>query len=174
MVVPITTRRLALVPLEPAAIRALLAGNRGEAQRIVGLDLPDEFPTKGDLDGFLPVQLHRMDQSPGRREWLARLMVADGGKQLVGHCGFHGPPEVIGRVEIGYTVFTAFRGRGFAKEAARALVEWAFGQGEREVFASVSPENAPSLAVVGALGFTQVGTQEDEVDGLELVFAVSV
>ena len=172
MVVPITTRRLALVPLAPETIRVLLAGDRAGAQRIVGLDLPDEFPNEEDLSGFLPVQLHRMEQSPGRREWMARLMLANDGKRVVGHCGFHGPPELIGRAEIGYTVFSGFRGRGFAKEAAQALVRWAFDQGEREIYASVSPDNAPSLAVVRAAGFIQVGTQDDEVDGLELVFAV--
>jgi ribosomal-protein-alanine N-acetyltransferase len=172
MVAPITTPRLALVPLAPEAIRALIAGDRAAAQRTIGLALPDEFPTEGDLEGFLPVQLFRMEQAPNRREWMARLIVVDQGNRLAGHCGFHGPPDVIGRAEIGYTVFTEFRGRGFAKEAARALVRWAFDHGEREVFATVSPDNVPSLAVVRALGFTQVGTQEDEVDGLELVFAV--
>jgi RimJ/RimL family protein N-acetyltransferase len=38
------------------------------------------------------------------------------------------------------------------------------------VIASVSPENAPSLAVIRKLGFEQTGEQWDEEDGLELVF----
>ena len=32
--------------------------------------------------------------------------------------------------------------------------------------------NEPSLAVVRAIGFRQVGTQEDPIDGTELVFSV--
>ena len=166
---PIRTERLELVALAPEAIRDLIAGRRLEAERAAGLNLPAEFPTRDELSGFLPIQLRRMEAGPGKRQWMARVMVSarDG---VVGHCGFHGPPERIGRAEIGYTVFSEFRGRGFAKEAAQGLVGWAFEQGEREVYATVSPANAPSLAVVKALGFTQVGTQEDEVDGLELVF----
>ena len=171
MVASITTPRLDLAPLEPEAIRSVIAGERAQARRIIGHDLPDEFPNKDDLRGFLPVQLHRMEAAPNRREWMARLMV-DKANRLIGHCGFHGAPDVIGRAEIGYTVFTTFRGQGYAKEAAGALVRWAFDQGQREVFATVAPDNAPSLAVVRSLGFIQVGTQEDEVDGLELVFAV--
>ena len=167
----IRTPRLELIPIDPAAIRRLLAGDRPAAERVVGYALPPEFPTDDDLSGFLPIQLQRMEAAPDRRDWMARLMVSDS-KESVGHCGFHGPPDVIGRAEIGYTVFPIFRGQGFAKEAAKALTAWAFGQGEREVYASVAPHNAPSLAVVRALGFQQVGTQEDEVDGLELVFAV--
>ena len=165
------TRRLDLVPLEPDAITELLRGDRTAAQRILRATVPSEFPTPDDLKGFLPIQLERMKQSPDRRDWLARLMVSQSG-ELVGHCGFHGPPDVIGRAEIGYTVFIPFRGQGFAKESATALVRWAFAQGEKEVFASVAPHNAPSLAVVRSLGFRQVGTQQDEVDGLELVFVL--
>lgn len=168
---PIRTERLDLVPLAPEAVSALIAGNRGEAERILGLSLPAEFPNAGDLAGFLPIQLKRMEAEPHRREWMARLMVGED-EGAVGHCGFHGPPHTIGRAEIGYTVFSQYRGRGYAKEAARGLVDWAFEQGEREVYATVSPNNAPSLAVVRRLGFTQVGTQEDEVDGLELVFVI--
>lgn len=167
----IGTKRLELVPIDPAAIRHLIAGERHEAERVMGLTLPPEFPTDDDLAGFLPIQLARMEQAPDRRDWTARLMVS-AEQQPIGHCGFHGPPDVIGRAEIGYTVFTAFRGQGFAKEAARALTTWAFDQGEREVYATVAPGNAPSLNVVRSLGFKQVGTQEDDVDGLELVFAV--
>jgi RimJ/RimL family protein N-acetyltransferase len=167
----IHTTRLELVPLDPQAIRHLIAGERAKAVQAMNVTLPEEFPTADERGGFLPIQLHRMEVNPDKRAWLARLMMTKD-KQAAGHCGFHGPPEVIGRAEIGYTVFTKFRGQGFAKEAARALVDWAFVQGQKEVFASVSPDNAPSLAVVKSLGFRQVGTQEDEVDGLELVFAI--
>jgi RimJ/RimL family protein N-acetyltransferase len=168
----IRTARLELVPFPPEAIQHLLHGERPEAEAEVGLKLPDDFPSKDDLDGFLPIQLQRMLATPELRDWTARLITTTNRAQVVGHAGFHGPPEVIGRAEIGYTIFKPFRGQGYAKEAAKALVTWAFEQGQREVFASVAPDNAPSLAVVRSLGFIQVGTQIDEVDGLELVFVV--
>ena len=168
---PIRTKRLALVALEPDTIRHLIAGDRAAAERAQGLALPAELPTEDDLQGFLPIQLKRMEAEPEQRAWMARLMLTET-KEVAGHCGFHGPPKTIGRAEIGYTVFKDFRGQGFAKEAARALAEWAFEQGEEDVYASVSPNNAPSLAVVKSLGFRQVGVQEDEVDGLELVFTL--
>lgn len=161
---PIRTERLDLVPIDPDEIRRMLDGERPR-------QFPAEFPSQDELEGFLTIQLRRMEADPDRREWMARFMVTRDGA-IVGHCGFHGPPNVIGRAEIGYTVFTQFRGHGFAKEAALALVGWAFEQGEPKVYATVSPSNAPSLAVVRGLGFRQVGTQIDEVDGLELVFVI--
>jgi len=167
----IRTERLVLEPIDPGVIRLLIRGDRATAQRTAARTFPDEFPTADELGGFLPIQLKRMEADPDRRDWMARLMITRDG-EVIGHCGFHGPPDAVGRAEIGYTVFEQFRGRGFAREAAQALTQWAFTQGEERVFATVSPDNAPSLAVIRHLGFDQVGTQEDEVDGLELVFAI--
>jgi len=167
----IRTERLLLEPIDPEVIRLLIRGDRASAQQKAARTFPDEFPTPDDLEGFLPIQLKRMESDPRGRDWMARLMISHDG-EVIGHCGFHGPPDAVGRAEIGYTVFERFRGRGFAKEAAQALTHWAFKHGEDRVFASVSPHNAPSLAVIRHLGFVQVGTQEDVVDGLELVFAI--
>jgi ribosomal protein S18 acetylase RimI-like enzyme len=83
---------------------------------------------------------------------------------------FHGPPEAVGRAEINYTVFADHRGRGYATEAAAALVNWASAQGWPTVFASIAPDNKAPLALVWRLGFVHTGTQLDEIDGIELVF----
>jgi RimJ/RimL family protein N-acetyltransferase len=95
---------------------------------------------------------------------------------MIGHAGFHGPPGVNGpaaadAVEIGYSIFEPWRGRGYATEVARALIDWAHRErGITRVIASVSPENAPSLVIVRKLGFVQTGELWDDEDGLELVF----
>jgi ribosomal-protein-alanine N-acetyltransferase len=172
MTTTLRTARLELIHLDAGAIRHLIAGGRDAAEKVTGLRLPAEFPTEDERTGVLSVQLKRMEASPDRLDWTMRLMVTTSGREVIGHCGFHGPPEDVGRAEIGYTVFEPYRRRGYAKEAARALVDWALAQGEREVYASVSPNNVPSLAVIRSLSFEQVGVQEDEIDGTELVFAI--
>jgi [ribosomal protein S5]-alanine N-acetyltransferase len=117
-----------------------------------------------------------MRREPASREWLVRALVLRAEKRMVGHAGFHGPPGVNGRakadaLELGYTVFHGFRGRGYATEAAGALMDWAAEtHGVRRFVASVAPANHASLAVVRKLGFVQTGDQWDEEDGLELVF----
>ena len=47
----------------------------------------------------------------------------------VGQCGFKGPPDTDGVVEIAYGVASDQEGKGYATEAARALVAFAFGIG---------------------------------------------
>ena len=167
----IVTARLRLELLDTGTIRALLRGHRDEAERVQGVSLSDELVASLD-DHFLTTQLGRLEASPQSRAWCARLIRLRDGGEAIGHCGFHGPPHLVGRAEIGYSVLSARRGRGYATEAAAALVAWAHAQGETTVFASVSPANAASLAVVRRVGFRQTGTQVDEVDGEELVFEI--
>jgi RimJ/RimL family protein N-acetyltransferase len=118
---------------------------------------------------LLGYRLDQVEADPGAERWLMRGILRDG--TMIGHAGFHGPPDERGLVEIGYTVFEPHRRRGVAYETAVALLRWAQGQpGVRGFRASVSPGNAPSLALVAKLGFVRTGVQWDEIDGEELVF----
>jgi ribosomal-protein-alanine N-acetyltransferase len=168
----ILTERLRLEEVTPDLCRLLVAGRLDRASELIGAPIPEDFASSKQRELHYARHLQLLSDHPDRQGWFTKLAFTRERRELVGSVGFHGPPERIGRAEIGYTIFAAYRGRGFAKEAARGLIDWAFAQGVNEVYASVRPENAPSLAVVRALGFEQVGEQIDEVDGLELVFAV--
>lgn len=77
---------------------------------------------------------------------------------LVGLCGFLGPVDDEGCMEIGYGISTEFRGRGFAVQAVRYLVQFAKeGFGARIVTAFTDPPNGPSERVLEKAGFTCVG-----------------
>ncbi len=171
---PIRSRRLDLVSMPPSFMAAVLDGRRGDAADMLGAPLPGGWPEEGG-EGFLHRRLDQMRRDPESQAWLVRALVLRSESLMVGHAGFHGPPGANGpekadAVEFGYTVFPAFRGRGYATEAASALMTWAEEQGIRHFVASVAPVNEPSLAIVHKLGFVQTGEQWDEVDGLELVF----
>jgi RimJ/RimL family protein N-acetyltransferase len=120
----------------------------------------------------------RAEVSP---EWVARLratpesspwthffaMVDRETGAVVGSGGFKGPPSPEGAVEIAYGVDPEHRGRGYAKEFARALSEWALGSGQaRVVIAHTRPENDASGGVLTACGFVRVGEVIDPEDGL--------
>jgi ribosomal-protein-alanine N-acetyltransferase len=172
----IRTGRLDLPSLSPAFLEALLAGERDEAARLADLVLPDDWPDAHD-EAFLRLREGQLRADPAAEDWAVRALVlrADG-RPMVGHAGFHGPPGINaprreGAVELGYTVFQPYRGRGYASEAVRALIRWAHGErGIRRFVASVAPGNEPSLAIVRRLGFVEIGRHWDEEDGEELEF----
>jgi RimJ/RimL family protein N-acetyltransferase len=93
-------------------------------------------------------------------------MVERASGSVVGACGYKGPPDSAGTVEIAYGVEPDYRGRGYAKEAAAALVEFAVNAGANVIRAHTRPENDPSARVLAACGFTQLGEVVDPEDGL--------
>ena len=164
---PIETPRLALLPFTRAHMAALLG--RGPAPVMAAFDVPEGWAEEEAW--LLGYRLRQMEGDPGVAPWLLRAITFRGDRSMIGHAGFHGPPDERGFIEIGYSIFAPYRRRGVAHEAALALFAWAQEHAGIEGFrASVSPNNQPSLRLVEKLGFSQVGVQWDEIDGEELVF----
>ncbi len=176
----ITSDRLELILLSPQAMEALVEGRRAEVERELDASIPADWPDEHDAR-FLRYRMRQLERAPGTEPWLVRAVILrEPVRTMIGHAGFHGQPGVNGKqdpgaVELGYTIFEPYRGRGYATEAAQALMDWAREeQGISRFIASVAPTNDPSLAIVRKLGFVQTGEQWDEEDGLELVFELSV
>lgn len=161
-------RSVRLVQLPADTLDALIEGDLDRASRSAAIELPPFFLTEDWLWRLRSAQIRG---EPGSADWIVRAVVTEDGV-VVGHAGFHGPPDEHGDVEVGFTVLPEHRGHGWAKAALTALL----ARADREptvnrVVATVSPDNAPSLAVVRAAGFMHVGEQMDPVDGLELVYS---
>jgi RimJ/RimL family protein N-acetyltransferase len=158
------------VRLPLTVLDALLAGDLAEASRLAGVELTPYLLEHGWLWQIRADQVRR---DPSAADWVARAAVVDG--SVVGHAGFHGPPDADGMVEVAYAVDPAFRRRGYATAMLAAAIAWAAADpAARTVRATVSPDNEASLATLRPFGFVQVGEQWDEEDGLELVLEVPV
>ena len=165
----IETSRTRLVVMPTDFMQASLTGDRESASRVLGVRIPEEWPDDNDLF-MLRIRLEDVAQHPDWAPWLVRAIVDKTEPQMLGYINFHNPPDASGLVEVGYSIFSQHRRRGYAEEATRALFAWALSRGAKRFRASVSPANDPSLAMVQKLGFRLVGQQWDERDGLELVF----
>ena len=168
----VRSERLELESMSVPFMRALLARDLAAAEREMNAHVPAWLPDQ--LDNFLQYRLAQLAVDPSILEWLGRSMVMTdeaGRRRIVGTIGFHGPPDQQGRVEIGYSVDPVYRRRGLAREAVRAMLDWAGAtHGIRRFIASVSPTNEASLGLVAGFGFVLTGSQMDDIDGLELVF----
>jgi RimJ/RimL family protein N-acetyltransferase len=66
--------------------------------------------------------------------------------------------------KLGYAIAAKEWGRGYATDAARALVTYGFKElGLHRVTAAIGPDNVASIAVVQQLGFTREGVLRDHV-----------
>ena len=145
------TRRLVLIPCSVQMARAALRDRDGLESRL-GAQVPQEWPGQ-DLREFLPLYAWQLQAEPAQLGWGIWLMIHAAERMVIGDAGFKGKPGSEGTVEIGYSVLPAYRGQGFATEAARALVEWALAQRDvRRIIAECSPDNAASIRVLEKLG----------------------
>ena len=72
---------------------------------------------------------------------------------LVGDVGLSPAEGEPGVIRIGYTIAPAFQGKGYATEAVRGLVDYAFDVlGAEVVRAHASAENVPSIRVAEKVG----------------------
>jgi RimJ/RimL family protein N-acetyltransferase len=172
----IHSARLDLVLMSPTLMRALLAADWAEAERLLGASIPDEW--RSGYWQWLGQRPDQAEQDPSAMPWLPRALLlrkddesARDEATVVGDAGFHGPPGADDRVELGYMVVSEHRRNGYAEEAVRALMDWAAAeQGITRFRASISPQNVPSLNLIRKLGFVQVGAQRHEARGEELIF----
>jgi RimJ/RimL family protein N-acetyltransferase len=144
------TENLTLVLQTPEQVLARISGLEPEIRKEVSADWLE--------------QLHAASESD---PWVHGFaMVRRGSGTVVGYCGFKGAP-LDGMVEIAYGVNDDERGKGYATEAATALVAFALGaRGVDVVRAHTLPESHASQRILAKCGFERVGDAIDPDDGL--------
>jgi len=81
-------------------------------------------------------------------------VVEQAGGKLIGHCGVRGLP--CGRKEILYAYGEDAWGKGYATEAAKAVLQ---AHESRPLIAVSYPENTGSVSVIKKLGFRHTGQE---------------
>lgn len=94
--------------------------------------------------------------------------------ELVGWVGAWYPdfvPDVLGEIEIGWTLRAPFQGKGYATEAARHAIASTFEHQDKErVISMIAPANDASAAVAGRLGMTHAYDAQTEVGDTLRIF----
>lgn len=111
----------------------------------------DDFPTEGDrvIAGVIT------QQEAGTRQ-AHRQIVERASGLVVGSISLLWPPN-DGAIEFGYGVVASRRGRGYAAEAARAMVSFALTSPQiHTVYADVDETNPASIRVLEKAGLHRV------------------
>jgi RimJ/RimL family protein N-acetyltransferase len=161
----LTTDRLDLIT---ATAQHVLVAQQDATKlgRLLGADLPSDWPPAFVDDDVLRFTLDKLHRGPDQIGWWMRYVVLRRGPEdrpmVVGVCGYKGPPA-DGRLEIGYSIVEGFRNRGFATEIARALTDWAFEHdGVERVVAHTLPEHGASIRVLEKCGYVSDGDGDEE------------
>lgn len=159
--------RIHLLPHTAAHTAALRAGSDAYL-RLSGYRLADGLSEMASGPEVSPDFVARQQAAAGADIWLHGFAIVEPAEGLViGLCGYKGPPTQDGSVEIAYGLAPAYRGRGYATEAAQELAKRAFDSGRvRRVIAHTLPESNASTRVLSRSGFLRLGEVVDPEDGL--------
>lgn len=150
----VTDRRL-LREWTDADVAAVVGGTRMP-------DWASDYPADGDqvIAGILAAEPR---DSAARGVYGQRQIIEQATGQVIGGVGLFWPPTE-GVVEFGYGVVASRRGRGYATEAARAIVDLALAaDGISGVSADVelaNPASAQVLELLADLGLARVSDVE--------------
>lgn len=126
-----------------------------------------------ECQGLWRMRSAQVEDDPASAAWVTGLVWDEDRQLAVGAAGYHGPPDAAGMVEIGYRIDPAYRRRGYARAALELLLARATREPKiSRVRVSIQPDNLPSSGLALQYGFSKVGEQWDEEDGLEIVYEV--
>jgi RimJ/RimL family protein N-acetyltransferase len=146
----ITTHRLVLRPHEPADAEALLrgVGNLNVSQWAARIPYPYAL---SDAEAYLAQDSDTMVR--------CAIALKDDPGRLIGGIGYEWKTGEI--PEVGYWISEPFWGRGYATEAARAMIGHAFDVGGHDALAaSYQLGNEASRRILAGLGFVEIGEAE--------------
>lgn len=120
-----------------------------------------------------------LEQKTGLAFWTALLNKPDPAAgapagAIIGDCGLVPIARIGPEIEIGYRLARRFWGRGYATEAARAVLHHAFTTLRLDkVIAVTIPENYPSQHVLAKIGLRRVGLTDKHYDTTTMLFELS-
>jgi RimJ/RimL family protein N-acetyltransferase len=161
----ITTDRLVVRPWRlDEADRLFDIYRRPEVVRWIGAE---PMQDRREAIEMIERMLARLEASPGFGAW---AVVARSNGIAVGGVGLKPIPEGEGEIEIAWQLHPDSWGRGFASEAARALLERGFTDGLSEVWALTYLDNHRSAAVCQRIGMQLLGVTHRWYDKPLLMF----
>jgi len=164
------TPRLTLLAYKPGQLLALIE-QPDQFEEIAALTPADGlrgFYVSGEVSPqWLESLRHVAQQGGGPNPWRHGFFIIEKASgEIVGGAGFKGEPDPDGVVEIAYGVVPSREGRGYATEAARALIHFACSEPRvRTIRAHTLPLPNASTRVLTKCGFVHIGPVVDPEDG---------
>lgn len=155
---------LRLVCCDVAMAETVIAGDDARLAAMLNVNIPEVW-TEFGAPAF-QWTVDQLSQNPASAGWWSYLPILKEENTLVGGCGYKGPANENGMVEIGYEVARDYRNRGIASIMVELLLEHAFAHEHvTTVRAHTLAEENASVRVLRRNGFVFTGAHEDPEDG---------
>jgi len=154
------TKKLKLIPLDAQNLRWSIE-DRGKMERNLGVKITDtelEEPVKTAMRTSLQKVIENKEDYLWYTNW---VIVFKKENKIIGGLCFKGYPDEKGKVEIGYGMQDEYRCKGYATEAVKELINWAFSfNNVTEIIAETEKDNLPSHRVLEKVGMEKYEENE--------------
>ncbi len=161
----ILTARLELVAITPESLRSEQESD-GRLREILRCNVTAEWPHADWEPAVLELLLQSFARDPADIGWHRYIVLRsndDAKPVLIGSTGGFRWPENRRVAEIGYAIVPQYRLRGYAIEAARAMIAWIEETGEIDALvANTFPELRGSIRILEQCGFVLDGPGDQE------------
>ncbi|CAI8732344.1 MULTISPECIES: GNAT family N-acetyltransferase [Bacillus] len=110
-----------------------------------------------EIGEHIEEHLNELKKDPTILGWGVWFVVNKQNNRIIGDIGFKGKPSLENTVEIGYGLVPSAQKNGYATEAVKAVIEWAFTSNQvNKVIAECLEDNIPSIRVLERLKMNRV------------------
>ena len=161
----ITTARLELIAITPESLTSEQASD-GRLGQILNCRVTFEWPHADWEPHVLELLQQRFAEDPSDIGWHRYILLSpinDQPATLIGSVGGFRWPDDHDAAEIGYAILPEFRLRGYAIEAAKAMIAWIEATtAVKTIFAHTFPHLTGSIRILEQCGFTLEGPGKEE------------
>ncbi|QTV05630.1 GNAT family N-acetyltransferase [Faecalibacter bovis] len=157
---PIETERLTLIPYTKEIAQEILDSNFKSIEALnltCGKNWPDQ-----EIIETLPkivFNLSKVIAPTGFESW---MIVKKDTKEIIGDVGFKGYNTIFNKADIGYGIIEAERKKGFAIEAVKGLINWAYkNESLSLITATTLIDNKASIQLLERLHFIKIDQEND-------------
>ncbi|GIN41358.1 GNAT family N-acetyltransferase [Heyndrickxia oleronia] len=115
-----------------------------------------------EIGPHITMFLEKLREDSTQLGWGVWLVIIKENNTIIGDIGFKGKPNSENTVEVGYGIIPSAQNKGYATEAVKEIINWAFTNDDVDrVVAECLHDNIPSIKVLEKLNMNKIGTVND-------------
>ena len=154
------TERLILIPFTIQVCKNLLKDNYSDLEGW-NLKRGKSWPDN-DVIETLPRIINNLSKVVSPTGFESWMIIKNDTLEIIGDVGFKGFNDKAGNIDIGYGIIKEERQKGYAGEAVKEIIKWAFSNEiVREITANCLRENINSINLLSKFNFRKLRTENE-------------